>query len=394
MHIQPVARETRDSQRFALALKDMRQTLSGIPNAWQIGGQLRPDLVRDNYPGGYERQRLPTAGASGCQAWGMRIVSVTEPGGPENLIITEAERPVPAAGEVLIAVRAAGVNRADLLQRQGFYPPPPGASEVIGLEVSGTIAELGAGVTGWTVGDECVALLAGGGYADFVAVPAGQAIAAPPGVDLVTAAGLIEVAATVLSNFDHVHLADGETVLIHGGAGGIGTFAIQYATALGARVITTAGSADKLALCRELGADLAIDYHDDWVAAVAEATDGRGVDVILDVIGAKYLESNLASLGMDGRLVVIGLQGGRKATLDLNALLVKRATVTATSLRGRPVEQKSAIAAAVAERVWPLVAAGRIQPAPETRFPLEQVAAAHQRLASGDNVGKIILTLT
>ncbi len=323
----------------------------------------------------------------------MRIVTVTEPGGPENLVIAEAPRPSAGPGEVVIRVRAAGVNRADLLQRQGFYPPPPGISEVIGLEVSGTIDEVGDGVAGWAPGDDCVALLAGGGYAEYVSVPAGQVIVPPPGVDPISAVGLVEVAATVVSNFDHVHLASGESLLVHGGAGGIGTFAIQYAKALGVRVLTTAGSPDKLALCRELGADVAIDYHDDWAVAVAEVTDGRGVDVILDVIGAKYLEANVAALATDGRLVVIGLQGGRKGTLDLNRLLTKRGTVTATSLRGRPVEQKAAICAAVAERVWPLVASGQIRLAPETRFPLERVADAHRQLESGQNTGKVILTI-
>ena len=323
----------------------------------------------------------------------MRIVTVTEPGGPENLVIAEAPRPSAGPGEVVIRVRAAGVNRADLLQRQGFYPPPPGISEVIGLEVSGTIDEVGDGVAGWAPGDDCVALLAGSGYAEYVSVPAGQAIVPPPGVDPVSAVGLVEVAATVVSNFDHVHLASGESLLVHGGAGGIGTFAIQYAKALGVRVLTTAGSPDKLALCRELGADVAIDYHDDWAVAVAEVTDGLGVDVILDVIGAKYLEANVAALATDGRLVVIGLQGGRKGTLDLNRLLTKRGTVTATSLRGRPVEQKAAICAAVAERVWPLVASGQIRLAPETRFPLERVADAHRQLESGQNTGKVILTI-
>ncbi len=323
----------------------------------------------------------------------MRIVDVTAPGGEENLVLAEAEAPTAGAGELVIEVVAAGVNRADLLQRQGFYPPPPGISEVIGLEVAGRVHQVGDGVDGWTVGDECVALLAGGGYAEYVAVPAGQVIAPPAGLDLVSAAGLIEVAATVASNFDHVGLAAGETVLIHGGAGGIGTFAIQYARALGARVLTTAGSAAKLDLCRNLGADVAIDYHDDWPAAVLAATDGRGVDVILDVMGAKYLEPNVASLAVGGRLVVIGLQGGRKGTLDLNRLLTRRATVTATSLRFRPVEQKAAICRIVRERVWPLVADGTIRPAPETRFPLEQVADAHRHLASGGNTGKVILVV-
>lgn len=321
----------------------------------------------------------------------MRIVTVTAPGGSENLVLAEAATPVPGPGDVLIRVVAAGVNRADLLQRQGFYPPPPGISEVIGLEVSGTIAAVGSEVTGWQVDQECVALLAGGGYAEFVVVPAEQVIVPPPMIDLVSAAGLVEVSATVVSNFDHVRLAAGETVLIHGGAGGIGTFAIQYAVALGARVLVTAGSAEKLELCRSLGAEVAIDYHDDWVAAVAEATGGRGVDVILDVMGAKYLESNVASLATDGRLVVIGLQGGRKGTLDLNRLLSKRATVTATSLRGRPVEQKADVCAHVAERVWPLIGAGRITLAPETRFSFERAAEAHAQLESGRNVGKIVL---
>ncbi|MDQ7991782.1 MAG: NAD(P)H-quinone oxidoreductase [Propionicimonas sp.] len=323
----------------------------------------------------------------------MRIIDVTAPGGPENLVIAEAPVPRPAPDEVVVAVTAAGVNRADLLQRQGFYPPPRGTSEVIGLEVSGHVHEVGEDVTGWEVGDPCVALLAGGGYAEYVVVPAGQVIPPPPGLDLVTAAGILEVAATVASNFDHVHLGRGETVLVHGGAGGIGTFAIQYATALGARVLATAGSSAKLGLCRELGADVAIDYHGEWLAEVKAATGGRGADVILDVIGAKYLEPNVEALAPDGRLVVIGLQGGRKGTLDLNRLLTKRATVTATSLRFRPVEQKAAICRAVVERVWPLVEDGRIKPAPLTTFPLERAGDAHRHLETGDHTGKVVLVV-
>jgi len=323
----------------------------------------------------------------------MRIVDVTAPGGPQNLVIADAPKPSAGPGEVVIRVVAAGVNRADLLQREGYYPPPPGISEVIGLEVSGLIDEVGPGVSGWTAGDPAVALLAGGGYAEFVVVPAGQVLPPPDGVDLVSAAGLIEVAATVVSNFDHVGLARGETVLVHGGTGGIGTFAIQYAHALGCRVLTTAGTPAKLELCRQLGADVAIDYHDDWAAAVAAATGGAGVDVILDVMGAKYLEANVAALAVDGRLVVIGLQGGRKGTLDLNRLLTRRATVTATSLRFRPVAQKAAICADVLKRAWPLVASGEVRLPPETRFPLEQVAEAHRRLESGENTGKVLLTL-
>lgn len=321
----------------------------------------------------------------------MRIVDVTAPGGPENLILAEAPKPTAGPGDVVIAVRAAGVNRADLLQRQGYYPPPRGISEVIGLEVSGVIAEVGDGVTGWATGDPCVALLAGGGYAEYVSVPAGQVIPAPPGVDLVTAAGLIEVAATVVSNFDHVHLATGETVLLHGGAGGIGSFAIQYAKALGARVLVTAGTPAKRQFCLDLGADVALDYHEDWLAGVRDATGGRGVDVVLDVMGAKYLESNVDALAADGRLVVIGLQGGRKGTLNLNTLLTKRGTVTATSLRFRPVSQKVEICHHVRDRVWPLLADGQVKPAPQTPFPMTDVAQAHRHLESGDNVGKVIL---
>jgi putative PIG3 family NAD(P)H quinone oxidoreductase len=323
----------------------------------------------------------------------MRIVSVSSPGPAENLQIGEAPDPVPGPGEVRIKVRAAGVNRADLLQRQGFYPPPKGISEVIGLEVSGVVDALGEGVPEWLLGQERVALLAGGGYAEYAVMPAGQAIRPPAGVDLVTAGGMIEVAATVLSNFDHVGLKSGETVLIHGGAGGIGTMAIQYAKALGAQVIVTAGGPAKLALCRELGADVALDYHGDWAAELKDATQGRGVDVILDIIGAKYLEANVASLATDGRLVVIGLQGGRKGTLDLNRLLSKRATVTATSLRYRPIEQKAAICAAVEQRFWPLIESGRLKPAPEQRFGFADVIQAHRHLESGENTGKIILEL-
>ncbi len=322
----------------------------------------------------------------------MRAVVTHEAGGPEVLTIEQVETPAPARGQVLIRVAAAGVNRADILQREGHYPPPPGVSDVIGLEVSGHIAAVGEDVEGWTVGDPCVALLAGGGYAEYVAVAAGQVAPAPDGVDLVEAAGIMEVAATVVSNFDVARLQPGETLLVHGGTGGIGMFAIQYATALGCRVIATAGTPEKLALCRELGADVALDYHDDWVAALKEATDGRGADVILDIMGAKYLGSNVRSLARLGRLVVIGLQGGVKGELNLNALLMKSATVTATSLRFRPVEEKSAIVARVASEIWPLVTAGAIHTAHQTRFAVEEVRAAHEQLAGGDNVGKIVLT--
>ena len=322
----------------------------------------------------------------------MRAVVAETPGPPEVLRIVEVPTPSAGAGDVLIRVAASGVNRADLLQRQGRYPPPRGASEILGLEVSGWVASVGDGVHDWAVDDKCVALLAGGGYAEYVAVPAGQVVRPPQDVDLVTASGLIEVAATVVSNLTQVGLRPGETFLVHGGTGGIGTFAIQYAAALGARVFATAGRPHKLALCGELGATDAFDYHADWVDALRKATAGAGADVILDVIGAKYLPSNLDALALDGRLVVIGLQGGRTGTLDLGKLLAKRASVTATGLRGRPVDQKAAICAEVSRTVWPLIESGRIKPAAETRYHAEDAAEAHRHLASGDAVGKLILT--
>ncbi len=322
----------------------------------------------------------------------MRAITTTEAGGPEVLQLTEIETPQIGPGEVLVKTVAAGVNRADILQRQGHYPPPKGTSLIIGLEISGKISAVGADVTGWNVGDECVALLAGGGYAEYVAVPSGQVIPPPRGVDLVTAGALIEVAATVVSNMDHVNLTPGETLLVHGGTGGIGSFAIQYAKGLGCTVVATAGTDEKLEICRELGADVAIDYHDDWPTLVKEATEGRGVDVILDVMGAKYLDSNVRTLATGGRLVVIGLQGGVKGELNLGLLLNKRGTVTATSLRFRPEHQKAEICSLVEQRVWPLIESGAIRLAGETRFPVERVAEAHSWLTSGENVGKIVLT--
>ncbi|CAB4920925.1 unannotated protein [freshwater metagenome] len=321
----------------------------------------------------------------------MRAVVTTGTGGPEVLSVGEVADPRPAAGEVLIDVVATAVNRADTLQRQGFYPPPPGASEVIGLECSGRIAELGEGVEGWSVGDEVCALLAGGGYAARVAVPVGQVMPVPSGVSLVEAAALPEVAATVWSNvFMTAHLAKGERFLVHGGAGGIGTMAIQLAVARGAEVFTTAGSPEKLELCRSLGAT-AISYRDeDFVDVLSEA---GGADVVLDNMGAKYLGRNVAALATGGRLVIIGFQGGTKGELDIQALLRKRASVTATSLRARPLEEKAAICCGVVENVWPHVAAGRIRPIVETTMPLEDVARAHQLMEDGAHTGKILLTL-
>ncbi|MDO5682591.1 MAG: NAD(P)H-quinone oxidoreductase [Propionibacteriaceae bacterium] len=319
----------------------------------------------------------------------MQAVVTSGQGGPEVLSLAEIPTPRPAAGEVLIRVAAAGMNRADVMQRKGFYPPPPGASETIGLEVSGHIAAVAEGVTSWQIGEPCVALLAGGGYADYVAVPAPQVIPPPPGIDLITAAGVLEVAATVLSNARVAQLKPGETFVVHGGAGGIGSFAIPYAKALGCTVWTTAGSADKLDMCRALGADLAVDYHEDWAAAFADA---GGADVILDNQGARYLESNVSVLRPDGRLVIIGLQGGRKAEIDLNAVLRKRNHVIATSLRSRPLEQKAEICATVVAEVWPMIADGRIPAAPTITYPAAEVAAAHAYFDSGDHRGKLVLT--
>ena len=325
----------------------------------------------------------------------MRAITITSPGGPEVLQIAEVPDPVPAEGEVLIDVAAAGLNRADLLQRQGMYPPPPGAPEYPGLECAGTIAALGAGVVGWQVGDQVCALLSGGGYAEQVAVPAGQVLPVPAGLSVTEAAALPEVACTVYSNVVQVAgLRAGETLLVHGGASGIGTLAIQLGKALGARVACTAGSQAKLDRCRELGADLAIGYRDtDFVAAVSEFTGGRGADVILDIMGAAYLDRNVAALAQDGRLVIIGLQGGTRAEIDLNAMLRKRASLHATSLRSRPVDQKAAIVAGVRDVVWPLVAAGRIRPVIDATVPLAEAARAHAMLEDGQHVGKILLTI-
>src|SRR6478735_5582842 len=324
----------------------------------------------------------------------MRAVIAAEPGGPEVLSVSEVPDLEPGPGEVLLEVVAAGLNRADLLQRQGFYPPPPGASEIIGMECSGRVAAVGPDVEDWAVGDEACALLAGGGYAEQVVVPAGQLMPIPDGVDLVTAAAIPEVACTVWSNvFMVAGLQPEETLLVHGGAGGIGSFAIQLAHHLGARVVTTAGSAEKLAACAALGADVTINYReDDFVQVVGDRTDG-GVDVILDNMGAKYLDRNIDALRTQGRLVIIGMQGGSKAELDINKLLRKRGAVIATNLRGRSVQEKSAICASVVEHVWPLVAEGLVQPIVGRSFPLAEAGAAHAYMESGDHSGKILLTV-
>ncbi|HXS64001.1 MAG TPA: NAD(P)H-quinone oxidoreductase [Streptosporangiaceae bacterium] len=323
----------------------------------------------------------------------MRAITIESPGGPEVLRVSEVPDPVPAADEVLIDIVAAGLNRADLLQRQGFYPPPPGAPQYPGLECSGRVCGLGENVTGFSVGDEVCALLAGGGYAEKVAVHAGQVLPVPDGTSVVDAGGLMEVACTVYSNVVQLSgLAAGETLLIHGGASGIGTFAIQLGRALGARVACTAGSKAKLDRCTELGADLAIPYRDqDFVEAIGEFTGGRGADVILDIMGAVYLPRNIAALATGGRLAVIGLQGGAKGELDLGTMLRKRATVRATSLRARPAHEKTEIVAGVGDLVWPLVAAGQVKPVIDTVLPLAQAAQAHRLLEADGHIGKILL---
>lgn len=308
---------------------------------------------------------------------------------PESLVWAEAEAPTAGPGEVVIAVTAAGVNRADLMQRQGHYPPPPGASPILGLECSGTVAEVGKGVDRWQVGDPCVALLAGGGYAEKVAVPAGQVMPPPPGLDLVDAAGVVEVAATVISNLDLVGLAEGETFLVHGGSGGIGSFAVQWAKHLGAIVITSAGSPQKAEICRDLGADHVVRHDQDWQDQVAEL---GGVDVILDPIGAKYLRDHVRLMRRGGRQVTIGLQGGRIGELDLAAMLARNISITATGLRGRPVDEKAAICTRLVEAVWPLIGSGHIRSAGTTLVPMGEAARAHALLESGTSSGKIVLT--
>ena len=328
----------------------------------------------------------------------MKAITIPQPGDASALVQTEVPDPHPAPGEVRVRVVAAGVNRADVMQRMGFYAPPPGASEYPGLEVSGIVDEVGEGVDdgvdGWRVGDEVCALLSGGGNAELVCVPAEQLLPVPTGVSLADAAALPEVVSTVWSNvFMTANLLPGQTFLVHGGSSGIGTMAIQLAREVGARVAVTAGSADKLEVCRELGAEILVNYREqDFVEELRAATAGAGADVILDNMGAKYLARNVDALAPNGRLVVIGLQGGTKAELDLGQLLRKRAAVIATSLRARPADEKAAIVAAVREHVWPLVAAGRIKPVIHSRHPLAQAADAHRELEASGHIGKILLT--
>jgi putative PIG3 family NAD(P)H quinone oxidoreductase len=326
----------------------------------------------------------------------MRAVVISSPGGPEVLEWSEVPDPVAGAGEVVLDVVASAVNLADIHQREGHYPPPPGAPPYPGLECSGRVRTLGEGVTGWAVGDEVVALLSGGGYAEQVAVPAGQLLPVPAGVDLVTAAALPEATATVWSNvFMLAGLRPGEVLLVHGGASGIGTMAVQLARAAGARVAVTAGSAEKLERARELGAEILVNYKEqDFVEVVHAATDGHGADVVLDTIGAKYLDRNLDVLAVNGRIANIGLQGGRKAELDLAKLMGKRAAILSTTLRGRPSEEKAAVVASVREHVWPRIEAGEVHAVVDRVLPITQVADAHRLVESSGHVGKVLLAIS
>ncbi len=322
----------------------------------------------------------------------MRVIEIAAPGEPDVLAL--GQRPAPAAGdgELLIRVAAAGVNRADCMQRRGQYPPPPGASDLLGLEVSGTVAALGSGVTGWQVGDQVCALLAGGGYAEYCTAPAPQCLPVPAGIDLIDAAALPEVAMTVWTNvFERGGLSAGETLLVHGGSSGIGTMAIQLAREFGARVFVTAGSAAKCEACEALGAARAFNYREvDFVEAVRGAA-GQGVDVILDMVGATYLQRNLSVLTLDGRLVIIALMSGARAEIDLSTVMRRRLVVTGTTLRARTVEQKGALAAAVRTHVWPLVEAGRVRPIIHRRLPLSAAADAHRIMESSLHIGKLLL---
>lgn len=325
----------------------------------------------------------------------MLAVTIARPGGPEVLAVAEVPDPIPGSGEALIRVAAAGVNRADLHQRVGSYPPPPGAPDWPGLEVSGTVLALGDGAeeAGFASGDRVCALLPGGGYAELAVAPIGQLLPVPDSVELVDAAALPEAIATVWSNvFMTAALRPGETVLVHGGSSGIGTMAIQLAHARGSRVAVTAGSAEKLEACRRLGADILIDYrNEDFVEAVLEATQGRGVDVVLDAIGGDYLDRNVRSLAPHGRIVLIGNQSRSKGELDVGRLMARWGSIHASTLRARPPEEKDHIIASVLAEAWPLVASGRVVPVVEARFPLTDARLAHERLERGGHIGKLLL---
>ena len=323
----------------------------------------------------------------------MRVVEMTAFGPPERLVVGERSVPVPSSQEVLVEVAAAGVNRADIMQRRGHYPPPRGASDLLGLEVSGTVAAIGDGVSRWQVGDRVCGLVTGGGYAEYCVIPASQCLPVPAGIELVVAAALPEACMTVWTNvFDRGRLQPGERFLVHGGSSGIGTTAIQLARLWGADVFATAGTADKCAACERLGATRAFNYREtDFARAVQVATKGSGVDVILDMVGGGYLKSNLECLAVEGRLVLIGLMGGATAELDLAALMTRRLVLTGSTLRSRSIPDKAAIVDSVRTHVWPWVADGRFQPVVHQRFSLEQAAEAHGMLEASVHIGKLLL---
>jgi putative PIG3 family NAD(P)H quinone oxidoreductase len=326
----------------------------------------------------------------------MTAIEIAQPGGPDVLRLAQRPTPQPGEGEALIKVAAAGVNRPDVEQRKGAYPPPPGASDIPGLEIAGTVAALGPGAKGLALGERVCALVAGGGYAEYCTAPVPQCLPIPAGLDDKAAAGLPETYFTVWQNlFDRARLQPGETVLIHGGSSGIGTTAIQLAKAFGAaRIFATAGSDEKCAACRALGADRAINYKtEDFAAAIKAETGGRGIDVILDMVAARYLEKNLASLALEGRLAVIALLGGSEAPLNFGQLLRKRLTITGSVLRARSVAEKGAVAARLREHVWPLIAGGKVKPVVDSFLPLAKAAEAHARMESSHHIGKIVLTL-
>ena len=323
----------------------------------------------------------------------MTAIEIREPGGPEVLVAAERLLPAPGGGEVLVKVRAAGVNRPDIMQRQGKYPPPPGASDIPGLEIAGTIESVGEGVRDWQVGDRVCALVAGGGYAEYAAAPAPQCLPVPRPLDFIAAAAIPETFFTVWTNvFERGRLQPSESLLVHGGASGIGTTAIQLARAFGGQVFATAGTAEKCAACERLGAERAINYREaDFVAAVRDATGGRGVDVILDMVGGEYLARNLELLALDGRLVQIATLGGPNARINMIPVLHRRLTITGSTLRARTVAEKGAIARALRERVWPLLESRMVAPVVHATFPLRDAAAAHRMLEADTHIGKLVL---
>jgi NADPH2:quinone reductase len=325
----------------------------------------------------------------------MTVIGIRAPGGPEMLVPEERSVPQPGEGEVLVKVAAAGVNRPDVVQRQGFYPPPKGATDIPGLEIAGEVVALGAGVKRWKLGDKVMALVVGGGYAEYCPAHESHCLPVPPGLSMVEAAAIPETFFTVWHNtFERGKLKAGETLLVHGGSSGIGTAAIQLAKAFGAKVVTTAGSAEKCEACRKLGADVAVNYKtEDFVAATKAATGGNGAELVLDMVGGDYIERNYEAAAVEGRIVQIAFQGSPKATVDFRRIMLKRLTHTGSTLRARSVPDKGAIARAVEEHALPLIAAGRVKPVMDSTFPLREAADAHARMETSQHIGKIVLTI-